>query len=141
MLNDVRLALLELRNRQNRGNVNTVTVDGFSGFVFTRSNGNIINPTTISKAMLRMRVTYNVMEEKQAAAEGREPDLIEVLSPHILRHTFCTRLCENVQNLKVIQEVMGHANIELTMNVYNEATLDKKKESFENLEGKVLVGL
>lgn len=31
---------------------------------------------------------------------------------------------------------MGHKNIETTMDVYNEATKEKKLESFANLEGK-----
>ena len=59
--------------------------------------------------------------------------------PHNLRHTFCTRFCENETNLKVIQEIMGHADISTTMNIYNEATKEKKKESFANLEGKVKI--
>ena len=53
--------------------------------------------------------------------------------PHHLRHTFCTRLCEHETNLKVIQAIMGHRNIETTMDIYAEATDQKKKESFENL--------
>lgn len=53
--------------------------------------------------------------------------------PHHLRHTFCTRLCEHETNLKVIQAIMGHKNIETTMDIYAEATEEKKQESFENL--------
>ena len=47
--------------------------------------------------------------------------------------------CENETNLKIIQEIMGHADIATTMNVYNEATKEKKKESFSNLEGKIKI--
>lgn len=57
--------------------------------------------------------------------------------PHHLRHTFCTRLCENETNLKVIQSIMGHRNIETTMDIYAEATEEKKQESFENLATKL----
>lgn len=56
-----------------------------------------------------------------------------------LRHTFCTRFCENETNIKVIQEIMGHADIGTTMNIYAEATEQKKKESFSNLEGKIKI--
>lgn len=42
-------------------------------------------------------------------------------------------------NLKVIQEIMGHADIETTMNIYAEATTEKKVESFANLEGKIKI--
>ena len=34
---------------------------------------------------------------------------------------------------------MGHSDISTTMNIYNEATLDKKKQSFANLEGKIKI--
>lgn len=34
---------------------------------------------------------------------------------------------------------MGHADITTTMNVYNEATKEKKLESFSNLEGKIKI--
>ena len=54
-------------------------------------------------------------------------------------YTFCTRFCENESNLKVIQEIMGHADIETTMNIYAEATTEKKVESFANLEGKIKI--
>lgn len=60
-------------------------------------------------------------------------------SCHHLRHTFCTRFCENETNLKVIQEIMGHADITTTMDVYNEATKDKKIEVFTGLEGKIKI--
>lgn len=53
--------------------------------------------------------------------------------PHHLRHTFCTRFCEKETNIKVIQAVMGHANIETTMDIYAEVTDVKKKEAIENL--------
>jgi len=42
-------------------------------------------------------------------------------------------------NLKVIQEIMGHADIETTMNIYAEATAEKKQESFARLEGKIKI--
>lgn len=63
----------------------------------------------------------------------------ELFSCHHLRHTFCTRFCENETNLKVIQEIMGHADITTTMDIYNEATKDKKMESFAGLEGKIKI--
>ena len=50
---------------------------------------------------------------------------------------FCTRLCENETNLKVIQSVMGHKDIQTTMDVYAEATEQKKQESFERLAAKL----
>ena len=42
-------------------------------------------------------------------------------------------LCEKETNLKVIQSVMGHKDIQTTMDIYAEATEEKKQESFERL--------
>lgn len=39
---------------------------------------------------------------------------------HQLRHTFCTRFCENETNLKVIQSIMGHSDITTTMDFYTQ---------------------
>jgi site-specific recombinase XerD len=54
-----------------------------------------------------------------------------------MRHTFCARLCERDTNLKVIQSVMGHADISTTMNIYAEVTDSKKKESFANIANEI----
>ena len=56
--------------------------------------------------------------------------------PHHLRHTFCTRFCEQETNIKVIQSIMGHANIETTMDIYAEVTDMKKVESMKHLSEK-----
>ncbi len=69
-------------------------------------------------------------------AYNRQNDILPLphFSVHQLRHTFCTRLCENETDLKLIQEVMGHANISTTMGIYNESNMARKQASFERLE-------
>ena len=81
----------------------------------------------------RIREAYNAEEIVNAKKERRQPVLIPHFSCHHLRHTFCSRFCENETNVKVIQSVMGHANIETTMNIYAEVTDDKKKAALEDL--------
>ena len=60
-------------------------------------------------------------------------DTVKDASAHSLRHTFCTRLCERETNLKIIQSIMGHKDIQTTMDIYAEATEEKKQETFEHL--------
>ena len=78
----------------------------------------------------------NEQEQEQAKKEHREAVLVPYFSVHQLRHTFCTRFCENETNVKVIQEIMGHKDIQTTMNIYAEATREKKQQTMEQLEGK-----
>lgn len=55
------------------------------------------------------------------------------------RHTFCSRLCEQDINVKVIQVVMGHKDIQTTLDIYAEVTEGKKHEVFETLANNVSV--
>ena len=49
------------------------------------------------------------------------------LTPHILRHTYCTRLFEYGFDVKEIQYLMGHSTPEMTLKVY---THYSKKQRF-----------
>lgn len=139
MLDAVKKALLEEKQKQMQKGVPSVEIDGYSGFVFTNSNGYVHNLVTIDRAIKEIYTAYNVQEAEQARKEHRQPILIRHFSVHNLRHTFCTRFCENEANIKVIQEIMGHSDIGTTMNIYAEATEAKKKEAFKNLEGKIKI--
>jgi len=139
MLEEVRKALLQEREKQMATDFNETVIDGYSGFVFTNRFGYIHNPMTINRAIKRIIRDSNKEEKKLAEKENRKPLAIRDFSVHNLRHTFCTRFCENESNLKVIQEIMGHSDITTTMNIYAEATNEKKKEAFCNLEGKIKI--
>ena len=100
----------------------------------------MLNPHVINRALARIIRDCNIEETEAAKRERREPVLLPHFSAHNLRHTFYTRFCENETNIKIIQEIMGHRNIETTMDVYNEATKEKKMASFATLEGKIRTG-
>ena len=63
----------------------------------------------------------------------REPVLLPRFSCHIFRHTFASRFCENEINVKDIPEVMVHADISTTMNIYAEVNESTTRKSLENL--------
>lgn len=140
MFSEVKKALNKERVKQMKTGFNKTVIDGYSGFIFTNRFGSVHNPHTINRAIKRIYSEYNDKEEVKAKEENREPVLLPHFTVHNLRHTFCTRFCENETNIKIIQEIMGHSDIGTTMNVYNEATKDKKKKAFANLEGKIKIG-
>lgn len=111
-------------------------IDGYSGFIFTTTDQKLMSRSAVNNAIHRIVRIHNEEEEKKAKAEGREPILIPQFSAHQLRHTFCTRFCENETNLKVIQSIMGHSDITTTMDIYADATPEKKQEIMANLNGK-----
>lgn len=139
MLQKVKDALLTEHTNQSHSGFNQTVIDGYSGFIFKNRFGMVMSPHAINRAIERICRDYNKKENEKAYAEQREPILIPRFSVHQLRHTFCTRFCENETNIKIIQEIMGHADISTTMNIYNEATMEKKIESFANLENKIKI--
>lgn len=65
---------------------------------------------------------------------------IEMNAPNeILPQSFMADKINELGGTLVIQEIMGHADISTTMNIYAEATEKKKKEVFKNLEGKIKI--
>lgn len=135
MFNAVKDALLSERCRQMQTGFCTAEIDGYSGFIWQNRYGMVYHPQSVNRAIDRIVRDYNEEEKERAAKEKRQPILLPDFSAHVLRHTFCTRLCENETDLKLIQEIMGHADITTTMDVYNESNTSRKKASFERLEG------
>lgn len=133
MMEPVYNAFMEEYEYQKENGFSTVTLDGMEGFIFTNRFGNLHNPQAVNRTIRRIRENYNAEEILKAKKEKREPIIIPHFSCHHLRHTFCTRFCENETNIKVIQAVMGHANIETTMDIYAEVTDMKKTEAIEKL--------
>ena len=137
MFSDVMTSLLSEKDRQEKMSYPVFEVDGYSGFIFINSHGRVYTPGAIFEVIQNIVNSYNTEEHFLAFSDKREPCYLPKISAHILRHTFCTRLCENESNLKVIQDVMGHKNIRTTMEVYNDATKDKKRVSFDSIDGKM----
>lgn len=137
MFLDVYNALLEMKRVKSRHTEKAFEVDGYTDFIFLNNNGKVFTNTTVFQVLRNISDEYNKEETLIAKNENRDPFLLPRFSSHILRHTFCTRMCENEPNIKVIQEVMGHKRITTTMDTYNEATDQKKRETFSKLEGKI----
>ena len=58
------------------------------------------------------------------------------MTPHTMRHTFCTRMANAGMNPKALQYIMGHANIVMTLNYYAHATFHSAQAEMERLEAK-----
>lgn len=137
MFKGVREAILQMKLDQMKLGIRCESeIDGYTDFVFMNRYGGILLPHDINRAIERIYKGANAKEAEQAKKEHRTPVIIRHFSVHNLRHTFCTRLCEVENNIKLIMSIMGHSDVQTTMNIYNEIQETKKKESFEELEGK-----
>lgn len=137
MFPEVREALLKEIARWPQSQREIYDVDGYHGFIFLTKKGTPLRASFFYEVLQRATQTYNQKEKAQAVVEKREPVYLPHISPHTLRHTFCTRLCECEPNIKVVQSVMGHRHSSTTMDVYNEAQHEEISSNFAAVAGKI----
>lgn len=105
-------------------------VDGYSGFLFL-DRKNRPRVSAHYRAMFPQIVKkYNEQHE--------EP--LPHITPHILRHTFCTRMAVAGMNPKALQYIMGHGTINVTLDYYTHINADTAKEEFDRLTREKLAG-
>ena len=107
-------------------------VDGYRDFIFVNRFGNVQHQGTLNKALRRIIRDCNF----EILDKNKQNDVIILpkFSNHSLRHTFTTRMCEAGVNIKAMQEILGHADAETTMDIYAEATKELKKSELINFE-------
>lgn len=99
-----------------------ITVEGYDGFIFTAKTGRPLQPSAVNNILYNIVKAYNKDELKKAKKEHRKAELLPKFSAHVLRHTACTRMAEKGMDIKVLQYLMGHSSIDITMQVYNHIT-------------------
>ena len=103
---------------KNRKGAKPIIIDGYAHFLFLNRDGlpkTAANYDAMFKCLLKK---YNKYHEEA---------LPKVMTPHTLRHTFCTNMANAGMNPKALQYIMGHSNITMTLNYYAHATFDSAK--------------
>lgn len=117
---------------RNKGAWNTI--DGFEDLVFLGAKGKPIKISTMNDTIKLYVEKINVFEHELAKEENREPVEFKHFTCHALRHTFTTRCYEQGVPDKVLQKLLGHANIETTLNIYTHATDEAKEYAINNVK-------
>lgn len=85
-------------------------------YVFINKNGSKISRQMIFKILKSLAKKAGIEKE---------------ISPHTLRHSFATNLLNNGADLRVIQELLGHENLETT-EIYSHLQNKKIEEDYSN---------
>ena len=85
--------------------------------VFVSRNGTPVDPRTIIRAF------HRVIEKAG----------LEHANFHSLRHNYATRLLEENIHPKIVQELLGHSNIQTTLDIYSHVIPDMKAEAVDKL--------
>jgi len=134
MLPRVKEAFLREKAYQEETGIScTVVIDGYTDFVFVNRFGHTQHQGTLNKALKRMirDCNYEVLDKKKGK---KEVVTLPNFTNHSLRHTFTTRMCEANVNLKAMQDILGHADAETTLQIYAECTKDLKHSEIISFE-------
>jgi len=105
--------------------------DEFANLLFVTKLNTPINVQIFNDAIRRIIDLRNEMMD--------EFEQLPVFGGHTFRHTFATRCLEAGVKPKTIQSYLGHATLEMTMNLYVHTTDNVKQEEIELLEQNINV--
>lgn len=122
--------LMEKQYQEECGLESRAVIDGYRDFIFINRFGNVQHQGTLNKALSRIvrDCNFEILDKPHK----KDTVILPKFSNHSLRHTFTTRMCEAGVNLKVMQEILGHADAETTMDIYAEATKELKKSELDS---------
>lgn len=110
--------------QQESGQTCKANIDGYDDFIFLNSRQGALQVASVD---YRIKC---VVEAHNKDSEANEL-LLPSMSSHIFRHTFSTRMTENGMHPKALQTIMGHENVDLTMNVYTDASMEYLRRELE----------
>jgi len=95
-----------------------------NGPVFPSKAGTYIWPDNFNRSFEKLRDKLNLGD----------------ITPHVLRHTFATRLLEAGEETKTIQELLGHAKESTTNDIYIHVTEKLKRRAVDKLDSVLMSG-
>ena len=116
-------------------------IDKKRGFLFLK-NGNFIHATNFNTRFQKLckNADIRVYKKNQGIKGGRKTKKIyqceitkSKVNTHMLRHTFATRCIENGVSPVVLQRILGHKDIQVTLNTYTSVFHEFKEKEIEKI--------
>lgn len=101
-------------------------LEGFENLLFTTKYGTPICNQILLDAIKRIIEEINLCRD--------ELEQFEIFSPHCFRHTFATRCFEAGIQPKTVQTYLGHATLQMTMDLYTSVLGNHRQEEMQKLE-------
>ena len=108
-------------------------IDGYSDFVFLNQEGQPHKAASLNKALHRIvrDCNYRILDNHHG---DDVPNLLPPLHCHLMRHTFATRMVESGIGPNSLKELLGHADIKTTFNIYAHLTEEAKARDMSAYE-------
>lgn len=112
---------------------------GMEQLVFLQKDGAPVSGQLVRQQLGRlvdeMNGQLSAAARRRSGSAGRtETERMPHLTPHILRHTFATRAIERGIPPKVVQELLGHSSITMTLDLYTHVLPQTKAEEMKKLD-------
>lgn len=91
---------------------------GENDLVFASALGKPLDVRNISRAL------YNMLDKLGIERRG----------VHALRHTFATRAIENGMDVRTLSEILGHADVAVTLRLYVHSSMETKQKSMDMMD-------
>ena len=122
--NDVILAFRNALENRRQATKNAI-VDGYSDFIFICKSGSPKTSQNLEASLRNFKRRYDSSHTKP----------LPNITPHILRHTFCTDMINSGMDIKSLQYLMGHSNADVTMNVYAHSSYETAAAAYKKAIG------
>lgn len=101
-------------------------IDGYAGLLFLDKDGHPMVAMHWEKYFQHICEKYNKIYKVQ----------MPKVTPHVCRHTFCSRMAAARMNPKTLQYIMGHSDIGVTLNTYTHLGFEEaSREMHEAVNG------
>lgn len=99
-------------------------IDGYTGFLFLNEQGKPIRTYYVQKKFKYAVEKYNKIYKSE----------LPTITPHVARHTYCTNMAKRGISVKTLQYLMGHSDVQTTLNIYTHLKLEDAKDEVKRLE-------
>ena len=98
-------------------------IDGYAGFLFLDKDEHPMVAMHWEKYFQHICEKYNKIYRLQ----------MPKVTPHVCRHTFCSKMAAARMNPKTLQYIMGHSDISVTLNTYTHLGFEEASEEVRRL--------
>lgn len=98
-------------------------IDGYAGFLFLDKDENPMVAMHWEKYFQHICGKYNKIYKVQ----------MPKVTPHVCRHTYCSRMAAAHMNPKTLQYLMGHSDISVTLNTYTHLGFEEASEEVKRV--------
>lgn len=118
------VSFLNLIKRRDEETPIEIIIDGYSKFLLkSHKKSKIVTYCMLNKSISDAVNLYNQFHH----------DKIPAITPHSMRHTFCTRMIERGIDIKSLQYIMGHKNVKTTLDIYTHMSSDVAMKSMRDV--------